>query len=86
MTDTPQDLATAYGPGRYIAQVQGLAEEAGVLYASAVTAPVDDAAYFHAPSQTFFTFCVDGETHTWVKVFVAGTERTLAVALYAEEQ
>ena len=83
LTDTPVDLATVYTTeGRYIAQVvvQGV-DTYGALYATADVAPVADADYFHAPGRTFFTFCVDGETHTWAKSALAYVDLDVVIAV-----
>ena len=85
LTDTPVDLSVVYTePGRYLAQVRLGVFESGVLYATAETAPADYGAYFVARGQTYFTFCVDGVTHTWALSSVAGAPVTIAVNRYAD--
>ena len=51
VTNTPQNIAASYGPGRYRAQVRGVGF---VLYATGAQPPADDSGYFEAS--------LDGET------------------------
>ena len=82
VTDTVTDIASAYGPGRYLAQLSRFIETPhGVLYATAVTAPADDAAYFRANlSNPLFEFSTTTGMPTWCKTSEAGLTLTVAVA------
>lgn len=82
VTDVATDIAAAYGPGRYLAQLPDFAETPhGVLYATAMTAPADDAAYFRCNlSAPLFEFSTVSGLPTWCKTSAAGLTLTVAVA------
>ena len=80
--DTATDLTLRLGNGCYLCQVSSSPDDVGVLYASAATAPSDDADYFGARGHEFFTFNVGpGEPKTWCKSGLAASSFTLALAL-----
>lgn len=82
--DTPTDISAGVADGCYVAQVAaGLAEigDQAVLYATAETAPTDDADYFRAGYGEFFTFTVgDDQPATWVKTSMPGLTVPVALA------
>lgn len=79
--DTPVDLTDGLNDGYYRAQVDPLAEDEGVLWATAASAPADDADYFQASGGEYFTFEVLGSATvpTWAKTSLPG--RTFALKL-----
>ena len=88
VTDTPSDItagAAALVAGCYVAQVVASLAEIGdqsVLYATATSAPADDADYFRAGLGKFFTFEVDPTTPlpTWCKTSLPGLQIPIALA------
>ena len=82
VTNVAQDIASAYGPGRYLAQLSRFAETPhGVLYATSAPAPTDDDAYFRCNlSAPLFEFSSVSGLPTWVKTSAPGLTFTLAVA------
>lgn len=69
VTDTPTDIASAYGPGRYLAQLSRFIQTPhGVLFATSASAPTDDDAYFRCNlSEPLFEFSSVSGLPTWVK-------------------
>ena len=82
VTDQAQDISAVYPAGTYLAQATVYAEGSeGILYATAVTAPVVDADFFRAnTANPLFQFTAGSGIPTWVKSSLAGLTLTLAVA------
>ena len=80
--DQPVDLTIGLADGCYVAQSTVGFDGVGLLYASAESAPADDADYFQTRGVGFFVFTVgDDAPPTWVKSPVAGSTQTVSLAL-----
>ena len=77
---TPVDLTDGLAAGCYVAQAGGDPPAAGVLYATASSAPSDTEDFFAARAGEYFTFTVGG-TPTWAVSDTPGLVVALALAL-----
>ena len=85
VTDTATDITAGLADGCYVGQIAATLADIGdqaVLYASAETAPADDADFFRAGFGGFFSFTVgDDQPATWVKTSMAGLTVPVALAV-----
>ena len=78
--ETPVDLTAGLTAGCYVAQVRDFGDTV-LLYATAETAPADDADYFLAAGRSYFTFVAGLDVApTWARSAVSGQVATVALA------